>query len=177
MEIGGSGFAGAPGGGFEYVEHSDEKASSQLNLANLILVNLVILIKNSAVIESKLKYGGCPPYLFTTFFTSFRELFDLTSHLISPKVDAEISTWFERLDVKDGKNLNRDIKNGIQLSRKLKMEIVKLGMLKIFEDPITPPFMVDSMLEEMVTEQTKKDIPTVIKKQIPISPPTKKKVI
>jgi hypothetical protein len=156
VEFGGMG-GGFQGSNFEHSEHNDDsKSSSQLNLANLILVNLVILIKNSANVESKLKYGGCQPGILTPFFTSFRELFDLTSHLIDPEVENKISDWFDKIDVKNAKSLESDVKRGIKLARELKMEMVRLGMLKIFEEPITPPFMVDAVLDDIVKENEKK---------------------
>lgn len=137
-------------GGFEYQEHNDNsKAESQLNLANLILVNLVILIKNMAQLEAKAKYNNITPSSFSTFFVSFKELFDLTSHLIEPAAEKEITDWFEKVEVKETKNLQGDAARGAKLARKLKMELVKLGMLKIFEQPIDPPFMLGCNRVEM----------------------------
>lgn len=136
------------GGNYDRGEYNQDKASSQLNLANLILVDLVYLIKNGATLETKLKYGGVQPSVFTPFFTAFREIFDLTSHLIDKEVSEEIEEWFEKVDVKSTKSLNDDIVKGLKLARKLKMEIVELGMLKIFEPPIQPPFMLDVVIEK-----------------------------
>ena len=136
------------GGNYDRGEYNQDKASSQLNLANLILVDLVYLIKNGATLETKLKYGGVQPSVFTPFFTAFRKIFDLTSHLIDKEVSEEIEEWFEKVDVKSTKSLNDDIVKGLKLARKLKMEIVELGMLKIFEPPIQPPFMLDVVIEK-----------------------------
>lgn len=129
-------------GGFEYQEHNDSsKAESQLNLANLILVNLVIMIKNMAQVEAKAKYNNVTPTAFQAFFVSFKELYDLTSHLIDPEVSKKIDRWFESLNLHETKNLKGETAIGSKLARELKMELVKLGMLKIFEQPIDPPFM------------------------------------
>lgn len=136
------------GGTYDRGEYNQDKASSQLNLANLILVDLVYLIKNGATLETKLKYGGVQPSVFTPFFTAFREIFDLTSHLIDKDVSEEIEEWFEKVDVKSTKSLDTDIVKGLKLARKLKMEIVELGMLKIFEPPIQPPFMLDVVIQK-----------------------------
>ena len=164
--LGGGFDSSGSGGGFDYQEHNDEKSSSQLNLGNIIIVNLLILIKNAAGVESKLKYGGCPPATFTPFFTSFRELFDLTSHLIDPDISERINEWFNKVDVKNTKSFENDVKEGLKHSRTLKMEIVKLGMLKIFEDPINPPFMINSFLEELEKENETSVSPSPEKSQI-----------
>lgn len=139
-------------GNYESGEYNQDKPSSQLNVANLILVDLVYLIKNAATLESKLKYGGAQPSVFMPFFTSFREVFDLTSHLIDTKVSNEIEQWFQKVDVKNTKSLNEDIAKGLKYARVLKMEIVKLGLLKIFEPPIQPPFMLDHTLEQIQSD-------------------------
>jgi hypothetical protein len=136
-------------GNYEPGEYNQDKAASQLNVANLILVNLVYLIKNSAMLESKLKYGGTQPSVFMPFFTAFREVFDLTSHLIDKKVSDDIEQWFQKVDVKNTKSLNEDIATGLKYARTLKMEIVKLGLLKIFEPPIQPPFMLDPTIDQL----------------------------
>jgi hypothetical protein len=153
------------GGNYDRGEYNQDKASSQLNLANLILVDLVYLIKNGATLETRLKYGGVQPSVFTPFFTAFREIFDLTSHLVDKEVSEEIEEWFEKVDVKSTKSLNDDIVKGLKLARKLKMEIVELGMLKIFEPPIQPPFMLDVVIqkaekdhEEELAKKSKKTI-------------------
>jgi hypothetical protein len=171
---------GVQSNNFEHVERNDDsKSSSQLNVANLILVNLVILIKNSAIVESKLKYGGCPPSVFTPFFTSFRELYDLTSHMINTDVQLQIDTWFDRINVKDTKSMDKDIRRGIVLARSLKTEMVRLGMLKIFEEPITPPFMLDSIIDELEeiskTENKQPKQPTIKVDKQPI--PTIRRVV
>lgn len=158
-------------GNADHGEYNQDKASSQLNLANLILVDLVYLIKNGATLETKLKYGGTQPSVFIPFFTAFREIFDLTSHLIDKKVQDEIEEWFDTVDVRSTKSLNDEIARGLKLSRKLKMEIVKLGMLKIFEPPIQPPFMLDytiAKVEEEAKEEKNRQVDGKITTPAPV---------
>ena len=58
------------GGNYDRGEYNQDKASSQLNLANLILVDLVYLIKNGATLETKLT-------LVLTSILSLHCLFDI----------------------------------------------------------------------------------------------------
>jgi len=62
------------------------------------------------------------------------------------------------VDVKNTKSLNEDIAKGLVYARMLKMEIVKLGLLKIFEPPIQPPFMLDPTIDQIEEPTVKHEV-------------------
>lgn len=140
-------------------DHDHDKSSSQLNLANLIMVNIMILVKEVAKIDSYAKWNSVNKNDFSSFYISFMELFELTSHLIRPNSADQIQRWFDSVSPRESKSLVGDVKDGIKYAKLLKRELIDIGMMKIFERPIDPPFVLDFMfLDEDVKEEKIKDL-------------------
>jgi len=138
-------------------DHDHDKSSAQLNLANLIMVNIVFMVKEIAKIDSYAKWNSVKQSDFSSFYIAFMELFQLTSHLIKPDISAQIQKWFDNVKPRESKSLTNEVKDGIKYATMLKKELIDIGMMKIFERPIDPPFVLDFMfLDEDVKEEKMK---------------------
>jgi len=112
-----------------------------LNLHNLLIMDLVSLISARSKVLSELKFtSDTSRQNWSRFYALFMEVFDLTSTMLDEKLKEELNEWISS-DVKTTKAAERLV--GVDKAGKLIDYLTELGILKLFSEPVDPPFMLD----------------------------------
>jgi hypothetical protein len=112
-----------------------------LNLHNLLIMDLVALISARSKVLSELKFtSDTSRQNWSRFYALFMEVFDLTSTMLDDKLKEELTEWISS-DVKTTKASERLV--GVDKAGKLIDYLTNLGILKLFSEPVDPPFMLD----------------------------------
>jgi len=77
--------------------------------------------------------------------------------MISPGLSKEINSWIETAASSETPNTPETRRSGLALSDKLLDELTKLGLLQLFEEQVSPPFMLDFDLEERKERMSQAD--------------------
>jgi hypothetical protein len=130
-------------------QDSGTAALGSINLPNLIMADLLELIKLVSMIDTQLKNNKLEAEAVNAFFSHFQSLFMMSEEVIGfgndeaiPKLRAYFSRPFNLSDLKDQRVAAQE---GINLALVLKAELVEAGMWRIFSPPIQPPFMRDRL--------------------------------
>jgi hypothetical protein len=125
----GSGESGAQGG---------------LKLINLVISLVVELNRQRSLLIADLHYSSdLSKKTFSSFYSVFIEVYNLTSTLIPKELSVEISKWIaDSSEVGAGNNAVTR-KTGIALAEKVINSLGNLGLLQLFEEHVAPPFLFD----------------------------------
>ena len=136
------------GFGIQIQDRGSGEITKSLELKNALPLNIYLGMEYASLIKSAIVFGNTiQPKLVKGFFQNFWHIY----HYVKTSVDPEkltpdtteaIDLWF---DMMPGQARNTQlIKMGVDLYLEFVKDMERLGIGRLFNEPIKPPFIVDN---------------------------------
>jgi len=131
--------------GTEYTP--DEATSAQINIAQIIQGQMLLLISDMATVDAGTKFNNLAPMDFQQFYSHFLEIFLIAHNLLSPETVQPIEVFFrDSTDLSNKTVIGPAAMKAISLAHSMKKDLVEKGLWQVFVPAGEPPFMMDEVL-------------------------------
>lgn len=123
---------------------------TKADIKNVLPYDLYDAMVRAAMIKSELIADSTPKdRQVRDFVRLFDTVFQFTKQSISDQLAGKIEKWLESKPKKEN-----EVNEGIKLFYKYYDELTKLGIGRMFEEPVIPPIGIESLLEEGISDET-----------------------
>lgn len=131
---------------------------TRADIKNVLPADIYEAMSRASLLKSDLIDGASPATRHVKdFYKSFDTIFQFTKLSVSEPLQIKVSEW---LKIKKGMEKPDNVLEGIRLFYLYYDELTKLGIGKMFDDPVIPPIgierlLMDSAIEKVMRQKVK----------------------